>query len=184
MDTTSRPTTIRLAAGALATGLLLTACGGGDEGGPIDLASSFPSAAVCNGEPSDVNPPASDPFSGYVYLNDGDGWGSGWSNLFGGEHAIIGDDATTILCASVATTTEADRCEYEDDGETFTLVMASATYDVELRTAETADVLAAESIAVAAEECPMVTSWTPGEGERTSYPRPSDDQLQSAIGEF
>ncbi len=176
----------RLAIAALAVGLVASACGGDDGGdsGSVDLASSFASAAVCNGEPSDANPPASDPFSGYVYLNDGSGWSTAWSGAFGEQHAIVGDDATAILCVSVTGSTEAERCDYEEDGESFTLVMASATYDIELRNADTANVIATDSFTVDAEECPFITSWTPGEGERTSYPDPAEEQIQTSIGPF
>ncbi len=172
--------------GGLAAALLVTACGGGDDGdaSPVDLADGLPSAAVCNGEPSEVNPPSSDPFSGYVYLNDGSGWATGWFDAFGEQHAIVGDDATAILCVNVTETAESARCDYEEDGETFTLVMASATYEIDLRNADTANTIARDTFSVDAEDCPMIVSWTPGETERTSYPRPSDEQIQTSLGPF
>lgn len=170
---------------AAATGLGVAACGGSDgDGDGVDLASGLPSAAVCNGEPSDVNPPSSEPFSGYVYVDDGTGWTTGWFDLFGDQHAIVGDDATAILCVNVTESTEAERCEYERDGDTFTLVMASATYDIELRNADTANVIATDTLTVDAEPCPGITSWTEGDTERTSYPRPTDEQVQAALGPF
>lgn len=174
----------RLVAGALVAGLAVAACGGDDDEGSdsVDLADGLASAAVCNGEPSDANPPSSDPFSGYVYVNEGDGWTTGWGDLFGDQQAIVGDDATTILCVSVTESTEVQRCDYERDGETFTLVMASATYDIELREADTAEVVAGDTVSVEAEECPGITSWTEGESERTSYPRPADEQIQASLG--
>lgn len=168
-----------------AVGTLVFAACGGDEGssGPVDLADSSPSAAVCNGTPSDVNPPASDPFSGYAYLNDGSGWTVGW-DAFGDQRAIVGDDATAILCIEVTESTPGERCEYEDDGDTFTLVMTSASYSIELRNADTANVIARDTFSVDAEECPFVTSWSEGESERNSYPTPSDEQIQTSIGPF
>ncbi len=168
-----------------AAGLLLAACGGGDSGGgSVDLAGGLPSAAVCNGEPSSVNPPSSDPFSGYVYLNDGTGWSTGWFDAFGDHHAIVGDDATSILCVNVAESTEVERCDYEEEGEDFTLVLASATYELELRNADTANVIATDTLTAAPDDCPFVVSWTPGEGERTSYPRPSADALSATLDPF
>ena len=182
-----RPSTVRPVrwiALATFTGMLLAACGGSDGDGSVDLADGLPSAAVCNGEPSSVNPPSSDPFSGYVYLNDGEGWSTGWSGAFGEQHAIVGDDATSILCVSVADSTEVERCEYEEDGEAFTLVMASATYDLELRHADTAAVVATDTVTAEAGECPFVTSWTAGEGERISYPTPAGDALAATLEPF
>lgn len=168
--------------------MTLAACGGSDgssSSDDLDFADSFASAAVCNGEPSDVNPPASEPFAGYAYLNEGSGaWGFGWSSVFGDQTAIVGDDATAILCVTVTETTESERCEYEEDGEMFTLVMVEASYDIELRNADTASVIARDSFDVAADECPFVTSWTEGEGERTSYPVASDEQIQLSLGPF
>ncbi len=38
-----------------------------------------------------------------LYLSDGDGCEStGWFDTFGEQHAIVGDDATSILCVTVA----------------------------------------------------------------------------------
>ncbi len=174
-----------LVIGGLAAAVLVTACGGDDgESGSVDLADGTPSAAVCNGEPSDVNPPASDPFSGYVYQNDGSGWTTGWFDAFGEQHAIVGDDATAILCVNVTESAESERCDYEEDGETFTLVMASATYEIDLRNADSANTIARDTFSVEAEDCPLIVSWTAGESERTSYPRPSDEQIQTSLGPF
>lgn len=183
-DRTSR----RLGAGvvtAVTAALALGACGGDDEGsGSVDLADGLPSAAVCNGDPSDAAPAASEPFAGYAYLNDGDGWSSAWFDVFGDQQAIVGDDATTIMCVTVAASTETDRCDYEQDGDTFTLVLVDADYDVELRTAESAEVVASDSFTVTAEDCPGFTSWTVGETERTSFPVPGADQIAASFGEF
>ena len=125
---------------ALALLVTLSAGCGDDDGGggTIDLADSFASAAVCNGEPSDVNPPATDPVSGYVYLRTGEdqGWTSAWFDTFGDQQAIVGDDATVILCVTVTESAEATRCPFEDDGEPFELVMMEATYTFSLRNAD------------------------------------------------
>jgi hypothetical protein len=171
---------------------VLTGCGGDDDGGggggaaTIDLADGLPSAAVCNGEPSDVNPPASDPASGYVYLSAGEdqGWTTGWFDTFGEQHAIVGDDATMILCVTVTESTEASRCPFEDGGETFELVMMEASYSLSLRNADTADEIGKGTASAPAEECPVSTSWTPGEGERQSFPAPTDGDLDDLIEVF
>lgn len=177
----------RLIAGAVGLALAVAACGDDDGGGSsdaVDLSSGLASAAVCNGEPSEVNPPSSDPFSGYSYLNAGDGWTRGWVGVFGDQEAIVGDDATSILCIQVTESTEVERCEYEEEGESFTLVMVSASYDIELRNADTAEVVASDSLDVEAEECPGITSFEAGETERTSYPQPSEEQIQASLGPF
>ena len=182
MTTTIR----RLAAILLVATIALTACGGDDDssGGGLDLADSFASARVCNGEPSDVNPPSSDPISGYVYLNDGDGWTSGWFDAFGDQQAIVGDDATTILCVTVTESTEGQRCPFEDDGEKFELVMMSATYSLSLRNADTANEIARGTASADAEDCPFSTSWTSGEKERQSFPTPTEGDLPGIIDTF
>jgi hypothetical protein len=54
----------RRLAGAIAAATLLVACGGDDgETGSADLADGLASAAVCNGEPSDVSPASTEPFA-------------------------------------------------------------------------------------------------------------------------
>jgi predicted small secreted protein len=165
----------------------LAACGGSDEGAgssTFDLASSLPSAAVCNGEPSEVNPPSTDPISGYVYINGGDGWTTGWIDTFGDQRAIVGDDATTILCVKVTDSTEVTRCPYEDDGDEFELVMVDATYSFSLRNADTANEIARGTASGSAGDCPLSTSWSQGENERTSYPAPTEGDLAAAIDVF
>ena len=185
MPTTSRPLALLAALAVAATGL--AGCGGDDGGGgSIDLAGSFASAAVCNGEPSDVNPPSSDPISGYVYLRTGEdqGWTTGWSGFFGEQHAIVGDDATAILCVTATEATEATRCPFEDEGETFELVMMEATYAFSLRNADTAEEIAQGTASAPAEDCPFSTSWTSGEGERQSFPTPTEGDLAGTVDMF
>lgn len=184
---TSRAIALFAALAVAATAL--AGCGGDDGGGSgssVDLAGSFASAAVCNGEPSDVNPPSSDPISGYVYLRPGEdqGWTTGWSGFFGEQQAIVGDDATAILCVTVTESTEDTRCPFEDDGETFELVMMEASYSFSLRNADTADEIARGTASAPAEECPFSTSWTPGEGERQSFPAPTGGDLASTVDMF
>ena len=94
-----------------------------------------------------MNPPA-DPFSRCTYLDDGTGWSVGW-DAFGEQYAIVGDDATMILCVGVTDSTPGERCEFEDHGETFTLVMQDAT-SIELRNADTANVIATDTFCVGA----------------------------------
>jgi len=185
MNTPKNHSIVRVAALSLTGALAIAACGGdgGSGGGAIDLSDGLASADVCNGNPSDVNPPASDPFSGYTYLNDGTGWTTGF-DVFGDQRAIVGDDATAIMCVNVTETAAVERCEYDEDGEAFTLVMNEATYTLDLRNADTANVIATHTVTVPAEECPFVTSWTEGEGERNSYPTPSEEQIEVAIGPF
>lgn len=171
----------------LVLAVLLTAgaCGGDDGGGSIDLADSFASAAVCNGEPSDVNPPSSSAgFSAYVYLNDGDGWQTGWFDTFGDDHALTGDDAQSILCVTVAESSEGERCIYEDEDDSFELVMMNAGYRFELRNADTATLIGRGTGSASAEDCPLITSWTPGEGERRSWPVPTDGDLDGLVATF
>ena len=166
---------------------LSAGCGDDDGGGgTIDLADSFASAAVCNGEPSDVNPPATDPVSGYVYLRTGEdqGWTSAWFDTFGDQQAIVGDDATVILCVTVTESAEATRCPFEDDGEAFELVMMEATYAFSLRNADSANEVARGTASAPAEDCPFSTSWTPGEGERQSFPAPTEGDLAATIDVF
>jgi hypothetical protein len=170
-------------------GAFLAGCGGddGDSGSSgIDLADGLPSAAVCNGEPSEVNPPSSDPISGYVYLRAGEdqGWTTGWFDTFGEQHAIVGDDATAILCVTVTESTEVTRCPFEDEGETFELVMMEADYSFSLRNADTANEIARGTASAPAEDCPFSTSWTPGEGERQSFPAPTEGDLDGTIDVF
>jgi hypothetical protein len=173
-------------ASSVVAALALSACGGSDGGGgggsAIDMADSFPSAAVCNGEPHEDAPDGGESV-GYVYLSDGEGWSSAWFDTFGDAHAVVGDDANVILCATVTASSEGQRCEFEDDGDTFTLVMMEATYDVELRRAVTANVVGRDSVSAPADECPFITSWSPGEGERQSFPKPADG-LQPLIDTF
>ena len=156
---------------------LAVSCGGsGGEGGSgdaIDLADTFASAKVCNGEANE-NVPDPTASNVYTYLNEGSGWSTAWFGLFGDSEAIVGDDASNILCATVTDSTEAERCEFEDDGDKFTLIMMDATYDIELRFAESANVIGRDSGSVSADPCPTITSWTPGEGERRDYPQPTE----------
>ncbi len=159
----------------MALAVLAAACGGSDSGssgGGIDFADSFPSAAVCNGEPHESVSAA--PASGYAYLNSGDGWSTGWNTVFGDDVAIVGDDAENILCATVTESSEAERCEYEEDGESFTLILMDASYSLELRFAKSANVIARDEGTAVAEGCPTVVSWTAGEGERRRYPEPTE----------
>ena len=177
----------RAIATAAALTIAATACGATDDGATtVDLASGLPSAAVCNGEPSSVNPPATDPISGYVYLSEGEGegWTTGWFDTFGDQHALIGDEATLILCVTVTESTEGFRCPFEDDGETFELVRMNATYAYSMRNADTANEIARGTASAPAEECPTFTSWSSGEGERRSWPTPTEGDLEEAIDVF
>ncbi|MGA7759855.1 MAG: hypothetical protein WCA57_18595 [Ilumatobacteraceae bacterium] len=65
---------------------LAVSCGGsGGEGGggdAIDLADTFASAEVCNGEANE-NVPDPTASNVYTYLNDGSGWSTAWFSLFG-----------------------------------------------------------------------------------------------------
>lgn len=178
---------VRLVAVFVVAALALMGCGGDDDdgGGTVDLSDGLASAAVCNGEPSGVAPPSSDPgFSGYVYLNPGDGWTTGWFDTFGDNQAIVGDDAQSILCVTVTESSEGQRCPYEEDGEQFELVMMNATYQYELRHADTANVVANGTGSASAEPCPTFASWTSGEGERQDWPFPTEGDLDGIIATF
>lgn len=162
--------------------VLLGACGGSDSGGSIDQADSFPSAAVCNGEPNDKAPAAGSPDKGYVYVNDGSGWRASWFGAFGDNHALSADvEATVILCATITSSTEVERCDFEEDGDQFTLVLMEAEYDIEVRSASSAEVIATDTAVGSPDGCPFIGSWSQGEKERRSFPEPSAD-LARTIG--
>ena len=153
-------------------------------GSTVDLADGLASAAVCNGEPSETNPPSTDPISGYVYINVGDGWTTGWFDTFGDQHAITGDDATAILCVTVTESSEGERCPFESDGETFELVRMNASYELSSRNADTANEIARGTATASAEPCPFSTSWSAGEQERRSWPAPTEGDLDGIIDTF
>ncbi len=159
----------------LAVTAFVASCGGSGGGSSesVDLADSLPSAAVCNGEPNE-NVPESGNSTGYAYLNGGDGWSTGWNEVFGEDKAIVGDDAGNILCATVTESSEVERCEYEDNGESFTLILMEATYDIELRFAKSANVIGRDTGTATADECPVSVVWTPGEGERRQFAPPTE----------
>lgn len=169
----------------LALTALAAACGGSDGGSDtVDLADTLASAKVCNGEANENAPEGGDSL-GYAYLNAGDGWTSGWFDMFGDAGAIVGDEAHNILCATVTESSEAERCDYDEDGETFTLIMMDATYSLELRFAKSANVIARDTGTAAAAECPSFVSWTEGEGERRQFSQPTealDRMLQPFFG--
>lgn len=160
-----------------------TGCGGsGDANDTIDLADAFASARVCNGEANE-NVPEGANGTAYTHLSNGDGWSTAWPGVFGDNEAIVGDDAGNILCVTVTASSEAQRCDYEDDGDAFTLIMMDATYDIELRFASSANVIGRDSGSATADDCPTVVSWTPGESERQQFPVPTE-ALQPLLDTF
>lgn len=166
------------ALGVLAGTVILAACGGSSsnsEPAPFDAANSNPAAAVCIGTPNPRAPQGGADL-GSAYLNDGDGWRTTWGSVFGANQASIAEtEAVSILCATVTESTEGERCDFEQDGDAFTLVMMAATYDIELRLASTANVIGRDTVSAAAEPCPIVTSWSEGDTERRSWPEPTAD---------
>ncbi len=173
MKLTSRTLTI----GVIGALLGVAACGGSDGGdaATFDAADFDPAAAVCNGTPNPSAPNGTGRAEmGYAYLNDGDGWRTTWGSVFGANHATIAEtEATSILCATIVESTEAERCDFEDEGDTFTLIKMAATYDIELRFASSGNVIGKDTVSAPAEECPMITSWSKGETERRSWPEPT-----------
>lgn len=166
------------AVGVLTTIIFLAACGGSDGGSgpaPFDEADFDPAAAVCTGEPNPNAPTgAGGTELGYAYRNDGNGWRTAWTSVFGANQASIAEtEASSILCATVVESSETERCEFEQDGETFTLVMMEATYDIELRFASSGNVIGTDTVSAASDECPFVTSWSLGDTERKSWPEPT-----------
>ena len=131
-----------------------------------------------------MNPPSSDPSSGYVYINGGDGWSTGWTDTLGDQRAIVGDDATMILCVQVTESTEVARCPYEEGGDEFELVMVDATYSYSLRNADTANEIARGTASGTAADCPLLTAWSEGEAPRVTYPAPTEGDLAADIDVF
>lgn len=165
----------RQAAVVLAAAIVIASCGGGGSGS-VDQADTFPSAAVCRGDANENAPARSGNDQGYVYVNEGEGWKAQWFDTFGDKRAALPEtEASVILCATVTQSSEVDRCEFETDGEAFSLILMEATYDVALRAASTAEVIATKTMTASNEECPFSTSWRTGEGERASFAPPADD---------
>lgn len=94
----------------------------------------------------------------------------------------FGDEATIemVLCLDRTAETESELCEgYEDDGIEWAVQTFDATYEVTLRAATTAEVIASTSIDAAADGCPMFSSYSQGDPSPVpNYARP-DDAIQA-----
>ena len=168
--------------GGLVVAMAMVACGGGDDGGdePIDQAEVLDSAAVCEGQGNPAAPALGEGQDQLAfYLHDENGWAlESWSaELPPDTEALIPDDAAVTVCLSVTATGETVTCDFEDEGDQFTLTVAQATYDVAIRASSTGEVLDQGTANSKAAECPFSAFWTEGEGTRTDYQDPTKDVL-------
>ena len=167
----------RLLAALLAVTALAGACGG-DDGGSTDQAATSSAAAVCDGEANETAPgiePGTTPVA--VYEDAGDGWTfQSWiGDLPESRDPIIPEDAGIVVCLEVTGSEVAEECEFEEEGQEFTLELADADYDVTVRGAATADELAAGSASATSGDCPTFTSFSGGETSRVQYARPVEE---------
>lgn len=107
-----------------------------------------------------------------------DGWDAPFETI---------EETELVACANRVSTTEGQLCEgYEDDesGISWSIQTYGADYDVTLRDAKTAEVVAESSFSEPAGDCPMFSFYSEsGPQPQPDYATP-DDALQAWLAEY
>lgn len=88
-----------------------------------------------------------------------------------------------VVCSvRVGGTPNGTKCEFDSDGETLTLELVDATYEVTVHRAATGEEVGAFTLDAASTECPYVVSVEPGDTQH--FNEPTDDDLIVALRPF
>jgi hypothetical protein len=117
-----------------------------------------------------------DPEYGIVSVSLPDGWEPGFEDLA---------EVELVACANRTAATESELCEgYEDEGLEWSIQTYDATWEVTLRDATTAEVVAETTLTATADGCPVVSFYS--EGDPTPVPdyATPDAELEVFLKEY
>ncbi|MGI9602544.1 MAG: hypothetical protein ACR2QE_11710 [Acidimicrobiales bacterium] len=117
-----------------------------------------------------------DPEYGLISVSLPDGWEAGFEDL---------SEVQLVACANRVAATESELCEgYEDEGLEWSIQTYDATWEITLRDATTAEVVAETTLEAVADGCPVVSFYSEGDPSPVSDFATPDAELEVFLKEY